>query len=89
MQAAQNLGLAIVAMLEGIIVDRGGFVITELFFIAWLCVTILAITVIWIKDVQSGGYLNMTPSNRQNFLKKLREESSDFENTDESVDIVR
>ncbi len=36
-QSVQNLGLAVVSMFAGIIVDRGGFLMLELFFIGWLC----------------------------------------------------
>lgn len=35
-QSVQNLGLAVVSMFSGIIVDRGGFLMLELFFIGWL-----------------------------------------------------
>lgn len=36
-QSVQNLGLAVVSMLSGIIIDRGGYLMLELFFIGWLC----------------------------------------------------
>lgn len=36
-QAVQNLGLAVVTMISGIIVDNGGFFMLEIFFITWLC----------------------------------------------------
>lgn len=36
-QAVQNLGLAIVTMISGVIVDKGGFFMLEIFFIGWLC----------------------------------------------------
>lgn len=32
----QNLGLAVVSLLSGIIVDNGGFFMLEIFFIGWL-----------------------------------------------------
>lgn len=35
-QSVQNLGLAIVSMFAGVIVDKGGFLMLELFFIGWL-----------------------------------------------------
>lgn len=37
MQAIQNLGLAVIALTAGIIVDKNGYLILEVFFMAWLC----------------------------------------------------
>jgi len=37
MQAIQNLGLAVITMLCGMIVDKGGYLLLEVFFLAWLC----------------------------------------------------
>lgn len=36
-QSVQNLGLAIVSMIAGMIVDSGGYFMLEVFFICWLC----------------------------------------------------
>ena len=35
-QSVQNLGLAVVSMFGGVIVDRGGYLMLELFFLGWL-----------------------------------------------------
>lgn len=35
-QSVQNLGLAVVSMFAGIIVDSGGYFTLEIFFICWL-----------------------------------------------------
>jgi len=37
MQAVQNLGMAIVTMLAGRIVDDQGYLVLEVFFLGWLC----------------------------------------------------
>ena len=37
MQAVQNLGMAIVTMMAGRIVDDQGYLVLEVFFLAWLC----------------------------------------------------
>lgn len=37
MQAVQNLGMAVVTMLAGRIVDGQGYLVLEVFFLAWLC----------------------------------------------------
>ncbi|XP_012262460.2 major facilitator superfamily domain-containing protein 1-like [Athalia rosae] len=64
-QAVQNLGLAVVSILAGMIVDSGGYFMLEMFFLGWLCVSLIATIAIWILDTNStGGYLNMTPAER-------------------------
>lgn len=35
-QSVQNLGLAVVSILAGIIVDKGGYLMLEMFFLGWL-----------------------------------------------------
>lgn len=35
-QSVQNLGLAVISMLSGMIVDNGGYFMLEIFFIGWL-----------------------------------------------------
>ena len=37
MQAIQNLGLAVVAIAAGKIVDEKGYLVVLVFFLAWLC----------------------------------------------------
>jgi len=37
MQAIQNLGLATISIAAGSIVDSKGYLILEVFFLAWLC----------------------------------------------------
>lgn len=37
MQAVQNLGMAIVTMMAGSIVDGQGYLVLEVFFLGWLC----------------------------------------------------
>ncbi|CAK9830720.1 Major facilitator superfamily domain-containing protein 1 [Anthophora retusa] len=69
-QAVQNLGLAIVSILAGIIVDRGGYFMLEMFFLGWLWISLITAILIWVSDVATtGGYLNMTPSQREQYEK--------------------
>lgn len=42
MQAVQNLGLAIVTIVSGLIVDKAGYLILEVFFLANLCIALIA-----------------------------------------------
>ena len=42
MQAIQNVGLAVITIMDGVIVDRSGCLILEVFFLANLCVALIA-----------------------------------------------
>ncbi|XP_043288687.1 major facilitator superfamily domain-containing protein 1-like [Venturia canescens] len=67
-QAVQNLGLAVVSILAGMIVDAGGYLMLELFFLGWLWISLITIVIIWISDTATtGGYLNMTPGEREKY----------------------
>lgn len=67
-QAVQNLGLAIVSILAGIIVDRGGYFMLEMFFLGWLWISLITSVAIWVSDIaNTGGYLNMTPGQREKY----------------------
>ncbi|KAK1117674.1 hypothetical protein K0M31_015841 [Melipona bicolor] len=67
-QAVQNLGLAVVSILAGIIVDHGGYFMLEMFFLGWLWISLITAVAIWVSDVAiTGGYLNMTPSQREKY----------------------
>ena len=37
MQAIQNLGLAVISLVAGLIVDSKGYLVLEVFFMVWLC----------------------------------------------------
>lgn len=64
-QSVQNLGLAVVTMISGVIVDKGGFFMLEIFFIGWLCIALIATIVIYFHDSGSQGILNMSPRQRE------------------------
>ncbi|XP_066582726.1 lysosomal dipeptide transporter MFSD1-like isoform X2 [Prorops nasuta] len=66
-QAVQNLGLAVVSILAGIIVDKGGYFMLEMFFLGWLWISLLTAIAIWLSDIATGGYLNMTPKQREKY----------------------
>uniref|UniRef100_A0A1B6D2G0 Lysosomal dipeptide transporter MFSD1 n=2 Tax=Clastoptera arizonana TaxID=38151 RepID=A0A1B6D2G0_9HEMI len=66
-QAVQNLGLAVITMYAGMIVDNGGYLMLELFFLSWLCLALLVSILIWIYDATHTGILNMTPAQREEF----------------------
>jgi len=79
MQAVQNLGLAVITMIAGEIVDTSGYLLLEVFFLAWLCFALVMILLLWLWD--SEGRLNMSPSRRQ-FLEHLESQN------DNSDDVV-
>merc|ERR1712038_1691729 len=76
MQAIQNLGLALCAMLAGLIVDMFGYIWLEIFFVFWLVIAMLCTIAIWFIDFNGDGYLNMGIPARERFdeAKRLAEE---------------
>ncbi|XP_064393937.1 major facilitator superfamily domain-containing protein 1-like isoform X2 [Halichondria panicea] len=68
MQAVQNLGLAVVTYVAGAIVDSKGYLILEVFFMACLCICVIAGILIYILDSGAGGKLNMSAWHRRKVL---------------------
>ncbi|CAG9813926.1 unnamed protein product, partial [Phaedon cochleariae] len=62
--AIQNLGLAIISIITGVIVDNYGYQAIELFFIGSLACALAATIVLFVIDKSRNGTLNMTPGNR-------------------------
>jgi len=88
MQAIQNLGLAVIALLAGLIVDKYGYLWLEVFFIFWLVLATVATVILWLVDLSyNGRYLNMTAKERKivNERRKKEEERNLLE-TDASHD---
>ncbi|XP_034655763.1 major facilitator superfamily domain-containing protein 1 [Drosophila subobscura] len=69
-QSIQNLGLAVITILAGIIVDHSNNEHTwvQLFFMGWLTVALIATAVIWAYDRKQKGNLNMTPQQRAQYV---------------------
>ena len=42
MQAIQNLGLAVVPIAAGVIVDQNGYLMLEVFYLAMLCLSLIS-----------------------------------------------
>ena len=83
MQAIQNLGLALMTMVSGAVVDRHGYLWLENFFIFWLVIALICTTIIWILDWNGDGYLNMTTSKREIFDEKKRAAKEEEERREE------
>ncbi|XP_041068591.1 major facilitator superfamily domain-containing protein 1 isoform X2 [Carcharodon carcharias] len=64
MQSIQNLGLAVIAIAAGSILDSKGYLFLEVFFCACLCVALIAVVVLYFVDLLSEGDLNVTSWNR-------------------------
>ncbi|CAL1527854.1 unnamed protein product [Lymnaea stagnalis] len=73
MQAIQNLGLAVISLTAGIIVDQNGYLILEVFFMAWLCLALIAGVLLYLFDANKGGKLNLSAKARA--LQKANSES--------------
>ena len=54
MQSIQNLGLAIVSLLAGVILDASGYILLEVFFLALLCGALIAGVVLYMYDAAKG-----------------------------------
>ena len=55
MQSIQNLGLAIVSMLAGMILDARGYILLEVFFLALLCGALITGVVLYMWDAAKGN----------------------------------
>uniref|UniRef100_V5GY83 Lysosomal dipeptide transporter MFSD1 n=1 Tax=Ixodes ricinus TaxID=34613 RepID=V5GY83_IXORI len=58
MQSVQNLGLALISMVSGMIVDSSGYFMLEVFFLAWLCCALIACLLLLMVNAKQGGVLN-------------------------------
>ncbi|KAL3847679.1 hypothetical protein ACJMK2_018576 [Sinanodonta woodiana] len=65
MQAIQNLGLAVISLVAGVIVDSNGYLILEVFFLAWLCLALIAAVLLYLADAARGGKLNRSSKERK------------------------
>ncbi|GIY28609.1 major facilitator superfamily domain-containing protein 1 [Caerostris extrusa] len=72
MQSVQNLGLAVVAIAAGAIVDYKGYVFLEIFFIYFMIISVICVILLFIMNTRKGGLLNMTIKERQIREDELR-----------------
>ncbi len=80
MQAIQNLGLAAIALLAGLIVDHHGYLWLEVFFIFWLALATIATVALWLVDQYSNnGFLNMSAEQRKVYELELAAKKTDEE----------
>ena len=55
MQSIQNLGLAIVTLLAGMILDARGYILLEVFFLALLCAALITGVLLYMWDAAKGN----------------------------------
>ncbi|XP_048460134.1 major facilitator superfamily domain-containing protein 1 isoform X4 [Rhincodon typus] len=60
MQSIQNLGLAVIAIAAGCILDSKGYLFLEVFFCACLCGALIAVVMLYFVDLLTEGDLNVT-----------------------------
>jgi len=65
MQSVQNLGLAVITIVAGKIVDASGYLVLEVFFLACLFVALIAVVALYLVDTARGGMLNMSAGRRR------------------------
>merc|ERR1711972_44868 len=61
MQAIQNLGLALTAMLSGVIVDKGGYQQLLMFFLSFQALALISIAVLWKRHGPSCAPIEVQP----------------------------
>uniref|UniRef100_A0A673BKS4 Lysosomal dipeptide transporter MFSD1 n=1 Tax=Sphaeramia orbicularis TaxID=375764 RepID=A0A673BKS4_9TELE len=54
MQSIQNLGLALIAMAAGAILDNRGYLVLEVFFCACICIALMAVVMLYFVDYLKG-----------------------------------
>ncbi|XP_061829000.1 lysosomal dipeptide transporter MFSD1 isoform X2 [Nerophis lumbriciformis] len=77
MQSIQNLGLAIIAMAAGAILDKQGYLVLQVFFCICICIALVAVVTLYFVDYLRGGDLNRSATAR---AKLQKEATSDAEN---------
>ncbi|XP_074183123.1 lysosomal dipeptide transporter MFSD1 isoform X7 [Rhinolophus sinicus] len=65
MQSIQNLGLAISSIIAGMILDTRGYLFLEVFFIACVSLSLLAVVFLYLVNRAQGGNLNYSARQRE------------------------
>ncbi|XP_075403085.1 lysosomal dipeptide transporter MFSD1 isoform X2 [Tenrec ecaudatus] len=65
MQSIQNLGLAIVSIIAGMILDTRGYLFLEVFFIACVSMSLLSVVLLYLVNRAQGGNLNYSAKQRE------------------------
>ncbi|KAJ8388672.1 hypothetical protein AAFF_G00130810 [Aldrovandia affinis] len=75
MQSIQNLGLALISMAAGAILDSRGYLFLEVFFSACICLALIGVIMLYFVDFLGGGELNLSASARAKLQKDATSDS--------------
>ncbi|XP_010176887.1 PREDICTED: major facilitator superfamily domain-containing protein 1-like, partial [Mesitornis unicolor] len=79
MQSIQNLGLAIIAIAAGMILDTRGYLFLEVFFSACVCLSLIAVVMLYFVNHFTGGDLNWSAKKREKLQKVAANEAEEQE----------
>lgn len=74
MQSVQNLGLALINLLTGYIVDNAGYFVLEIFFLGSLCLALMGGVILFFIDQYQGGILGVSKAKRKELMEQKAEE---------------
>lgn len=74
MQSVQNLGLALISLLTGYIVDEAGYFVLEIFFLGSLCLALLGSVLLFFIDQYNGGVLGVSKKKRKELMEAEAEQ---------------
>ncbi|NWZ20502.1 MFSD1 protein, partial [Asarcornis scutulata] len=79
MQSIQNLGLAIISIAAGVILDTRGYLFLEVFFSACVCLSLIAVVMLYFVNHLTGGDLNWSARKREKLQKVAATEAEEQE----------
>ncbi|NWT55462.1 MFSD1 protein, partial [Erythrocercus mccallii] len=79
MQSIQNLGLAVIAIAAGMILDTRGYLFLEVFFSACVCLSLIAVVMLYFVNHLTGGDLNWSARKRAKLQKAAASEAEEQE----------
>ncbi|KAG7235030.1 hypothetical protein INR49_003395 [Caranx melampygus] len=79
MQSIQNLGLALIAMAAGVILDSKGYLVLEVFFCACICIALIAVVMLYFVNYLRGGDLNLSAAARARLQKEATSDADRFD----------
>ncbi|XP_074602665.1 lysosomal dipeptide transporter MFSD1-like [Brevipalpus obovatus] len=76
-QCVQNLGFALANLASGAIVDSGGFIALEIFFIGSLIHCLMCVVILFLSDRKKNGTLNISAKKRKALAEDRRRNDLD------------
>jgi len=85
MQSIQNLGLAVISIAAGSIVDAKGYLVLEIFFIACLCLALISCTILFLLDLVRKCGLNLSAKERQRLADEKDKVEASFSSESQTI----